>query len=114
MVTTEAAQILRLPEGSGDISHGGPADLLIMRDDRKTPAEALLSNLPELLIIAGRVMLASARFAFQMPPDLRPHYAFTIAGRGRYLASFPVDRLIKDTSAFLLAGIKLAGKAVAA
>ena len=46
MVTRMQREFSDCPRDSGDISHGGPADLLIMRDDRKTPAEALLSNLP--------------------------------------------------------------------
>jgi hypothetical protein len=114
MVTSEAARILHLPTGTGEIRHGGPADLLVMRDDRKTPAETLLSNFPELVIIGGQVVLASARFAQQMPLALRPRYPFTVAGRGSFLASFSAERLTLETNAFLPEGIQLAGKAVAA
>jgi cytosine/adenosine deaminase-related metal-dependent hydrolase len=114
MVTSEAARILHLPAGAGEIRQGGPADLLVMRDDRKTPAETLLSNFPELVIIGGQVVLASARFAQQMPLALRPPYPFTVAGRGSFLASFSAERLTFETNAFLPEGIQLAGKAVAA
>lgn len=114
MVTSDAARILKLPEGFGDIRHGGPADLLVMRDDRKTPADTLLSNFPELVIVGGQITLASARFASQMPIHLQLRYPFTVAKRGRYLASFSVVHLISKTNTFLLEGIQLAGKAVAA
>jgi cytosine/adenosine deaminase-related metal-dependent hydrolase len=114
MVTSKAAEILHLPPGAGKILHGGAADLLVMRDDRKTPADTLLSNLPELVIVGGQVVLASARFAQQMPVALRPLYPFTVAGRGSFLSSFSTKRLTFETNVFLPEGIQLAGKAVAA
>ena len=45
MVTTDAARILKLSNGFGRISHGGVADLVIMRDDGCTPAENVASRL---------------------------------------------------------------------
>lgn len=63
MVTTAAAEILRLPTGSGTLRIGTAADLTILPDTTATPAEALLQSTPadlHLIIIGGEIRLAAA------------------------------------------------------
>ncbi len=59
LVTTNAASILRLSAGQGTIREGGVADLVAVADTGQTPAEALANLRPEMVMVRGRVMLAS-------------------------------------------------------
>src|SRR5580698_4581264 len=63
LVTTKAARILRLSAGQGTIREGGVADFVAVADTGQTPAEALADLRPELVMVRGRVMMASDRFA---------------------------------------------------
>jgi cytosine/adenosine deaminase-related metal-dependent hydrolase len=70
LVTSSAAQILGLREGEGSIREGGVADLLVVRDSGDPPAQRLgsLSRLEiDLVLRAGRVLLASGKVAQQLP-----------------------------------------------
>lgn len=115
MVTSVAARVFKLPHGFGQVCHGGPADLLIMRDRGSTPAVTLLENFPQLVIVGGRVQLASVEIAPLCPSDLleplRPIY---VEGRGRYLVCGDIVSLIEESKRALQEPPRLAGKAVAA
>lgn len=71
-VTTNPAKALRLTEGQGAIRERGMADLVVVRDKGQTPAEALHDLRPELILVGGRVMLASERFAERVNGDFHP------------------------------------------
>jgi cytosine/adenosine deaminase-related metal-dependent hydrolase len=115
MVTSEPARIFRLPTGFGRICHGGPADLLIVRDGGQTPAATLLEAYPELVIVRGRAQLVSAEFARCCPPSmLKSLQPLEVEGRGRYLVSEDVSSLLSETKEALRQNPRLAGKAVAA
>jgi cytosine/adenosine deaminase-related metal-dependent hydrolase len=114
MVTTDAARILKLPNGHGRISHGGIADLVIMRDSGCTPAETLLSCYPQLVMVRGRVVLAASEFSRRWRRAPCFLQQLTVEGRGRYLCRSPIRTLLPATKRVLGEGPRVAGKAVAA
>ncbi|MGI9074967.1 MAG: amidohydrolase family protein [Bryobacteraceae bacterium] len=115
MVTSEPALMFRLRNGFGRICHGGPADLLIVRDTGQTPATTLLKTYPEVVIVRGRVQLASAEFARRCPSRiLKSLHPLEVEGRGRYMVSEHVSSLLNETEEALRQNPRLAGKAVAA
>ncbi len=109
LVTTNAARALRLTEGQGAIRERGIADLVMVRDAGQTPAEALRDLHPELVLVGGRVMLASERFAERMNGDFHP---IEVEGRGRYLVRAPIPRLRAAAVEALGSDFRLAGKRV--
>ena len=115
MVTSEPACMFKLPFGFGHIWDGGPADLLVLRDNGKTPAITLLENYPQLVIVAGHVRLVSSDFARLCPQGiLKSLQPFEVEGRGRYLISGDVSTLLNDTRKALQQSPRMAGKAIAA
>jgi cytosine/adenosine deaminase-related metal-dependent hydrolase len=115
MVTSEPARMFKLPAGFGQICHGGPADLLILRDSGQTPAKTLLESYPELVVVSGRVQLVSSRLARLCPPNiLQSFQQLEVEGLGRYLASGDISSLLKETTRALRDSPRLAGKAIAA
>src|SRR6516162_4935090 len=69
-VTQQPARILASRNGEGTIRVGGAADLIAVRDTALTPAETLptLSYREiELVLVAGRVQLASAEMKNRLP-----------------------------------------------
>jgi cytosine/adenosine deaminase-related metal-dependent hydrolase len=108
MVTSTAAQVLKLPYGFGEICHGGPADLLIVRDDGFTPAETLLHAIPQAVIVKGRFELVSASFRLRNLNGL-----LKLENRGAYFLRMPTASLTKETREILGSEVRLAGKLVA-
>jgi ubiquinone/menaquinone biosynthesis C-methylase UbiE len=74
MVTSSPAKILRLTDGEGQIVESGVADLIAVRSRNGTPA-SVLSGLTyadvELVLLAGRVQLASHDLYRRLPQNLR-------------------------------------------
>ena len=107
MVTDSAARVLRLAHGEGTIQRGGVADLLLFRDRGLTPAQTLLAQIPEAVLVGGRPRMLSADLAAAWRP-LLPHVArfrpLNIAGRG------PV--YVRSEVPPLRAGFALAGRQV--
>ncbi len=115
MVTSEPARMFNLPAGFGRICDLGPADLLVMRDRGQTPAMTLLENYPQLVLVAGRIQLASSEFARVCPPGiLNGLQPIEVEGRDRYLVSGQISSLLNETTRVLRGPPRLAGKAVAA
>jgi cytosine/adenosine deaminase-related metal-dependent hydrolase len=115
MVTSEAAKVLKMPARFGRICHGGPADLLVLKDDGETPARALLSKHPHLVIVKGRTVLASDDFVDNSRPmSLNRLSALDVEGRGRYWIALDVRSLVNETKKALHGDLRLAGKAIAA
>ena len=63
MVTCGAAQVLRLRNGEGTLAGAAVADFIAVADKDQTPAEAILNLHPEMVVIGGRVKLASEKLA---------------------------------------------------
>jgi cytosine/adenosine deaminase-related metal-dependent hydrolase len=115
MVTSEPARMFKLPVGFGQICNGGPADLLVIKDNGRAPATALLENYPELVIVRGRVQLVSSELAPRCPPDvLKSLHPLEVEGRGVYMVAEPVASLLNETKRAVEEPLRLAGKAIAA
>jgi cytosine/adenosine deaminase-related metal-dependent hydrolase len=110
MVTTGAAAVLRLGSHYGVIRDGGVADLVAVPDDGQTPAEAVESLEPQLVMIAGRIRLLSERLARRVASPAA--YPIEVKGRGRYLVDINVPALHREASQALGGQISLGGKAV--
>lgn len=74
IVTTSPAQIFHLKDGQGRIAESGVADLIAVRGHYDTPAMAI-SELTfadvELVLLAGRVQMASLHLYARLPYHLR-------------------------------------------
>jgi cytosine/adenosine deaminase-related metal-dependent hydrolase len=107
MVTDVAARVLRLNRGEGSIQRGGVADLLLFRDRGLTPAQTLLSQTPEAVVIGGVTQMLSQRLACRwggLPPERFSRIA--ISGRGSLYVQTKIPPMP--------AGLSLAGRQVTA
>lgn len=116
LVTANAARVLRLTGGQGTIRERGTADLIAVKDTGQTPAGALSSLQPELVMAGGRIMLASERFALQASKRFHRlgFHRLNMEGRGVYLLRADIPRLCASAAAALGSEIRLAGKRVLA
>jgi cytosine/adenosine deaminase-related metal-dependent hydrolase len=109
MTTDAAARVLRLSRGEGTIQAGGVADLLLFRDRGLTPAQTLLSQEPEAVLVGGVPQMVSADLATTWRASLRQLLQFhrvTIRGRGTLHLRLKTPPLRE--------GLTLAGRLVAA
>jgi cytosine/adenosine deaminase-related metal-dependent hydrolase len=109
LVTANPAKALRLNLGRGMIRERGVADLIAVKDEGQTPAEALLKLRPELVMIGGRLMLASEQFAELTNGKFHP---IGIEGRGRWLVRANIPRLRRLTTPVLGPHFRLAGRSI--
>jgi cytosine/adenosine deaminase-related metal-dependent hydrolase len=113
MVTTAAADLLRLGRGQGAIREDGVADVIAVEDRCQTPAEALSELRPELVVVAGKIKLLSRRLASRLPPSRRTGLqAIALEGRGDYLVDARVGQLHSAAAQFLGTNLRLAGREV--
>ncbi len=114
MATGQAARILCLKSGEGSIQDGGLADLVIVRDEGQSPAEALLLLRPELVMVNGQIKLLSFKMAARL--NLRNMTRFEtidVESRGRSLVDFPVAAAKAEAVKYLGNDLRLAGKRIA-
>ncbi len=118
MVTDAPATILRLREGEGTLQPGGVGDLVVVRDTGKQPADTL-SDLTirdvELVMVGGRVQLASPALLKRFPAGIRGELEPLCAdGVVRWLRA-PVSYLLRRAEQVLGAGqVRLGGRMVTA
>jgi cytosine/adenosine deaminase-related metal-dependent hydrolase len=113
MVTTQAARVLHLNRGEGEIREHGVADLLAVPDSGESPAEALQEFSPALVILGGRIQLVSKDLAMRIDPRLTSHLQrIELEGRGTWLVNVDVSILRALTEAALGTNIQLAGRPV--
>jgi cytosine/adenosine deaminase-related metal-dependent hydrolase len=113
MVTTEAARILRLTRGEGEIRENGIADLLVVPDSGRNPAEALQKFCPALVMLGGKIQLISSKLAARIDPQFtRSLQKVELKGRGSWLVNANVGLLYTVTEGFLGPGFQLSGKPV--
>ena len=113
MVTTQAARVLHLSRGEGEIREGGIADLLVVPDSGQNPAEALQEFRPSLVILGGRIQLVSTDLALRIDPMFtRNLQKVEVEGRGAWLVNVDVSRLRTATEAVLGPNFQLAGRPV--
>jgi len=115
MVTTQAARVLHLNRGEGEIREHGIADLLAVQDSGQSPAEALQDFLPALVILGGRIQLVSECLAKRLDPSLTRHLQrIELEGRGAWLVNVDVSVLRAVSESALGTNIQLAGRRVRA
>jgi cytosine/adenosine deaminase-related metal-dependent hydrolase len=113
MVTAQAARVLRLTEGQGCIKDGGVADLVAVADTGQTPAEALRSLRPELVMVGGAVKLASKRLLDRVKsPAVGPLHRVRLEGRGAWFTDVDIPSLHRATIGALGPEYRLAGRRV--
>lgn len=115
MVTTQAARVLHLNRGEGEIRERGIADLLVVPDSGQNPAEALQEIVPALVILGGRIQLVSTALALRIDPMLtRNMQRIELEGRGAWFVNADVSVLRTLTEIVLGPRFQLAGRAVRA
>ena len=104
MVTTSPAEMFRLKDGQGRIAESGVADLIAVRGHYDTPARAI-SELAfghvELVLLAGRVQLASPHLYARLPHHLRSGMELIeVAGHQRWIRA-PLQALVASVECVL-------------
>src|ERR1700722_14172781 len=115
MVTARSASVLRLRNGEGRLRPGAVADLIAVRDKGLTPAETvaqLTVDQVELVILGGRVQLASDSLFASLPNSLQAGLQpLFVAGIRRWLRA-PIDSLLAQTRKTLGRDLRVGGKKV--
>jgi cytosine/adenosine deaminase-related metal-dependent hydrolase/ubiquinone/menaquinone biosynthesis C-methylase UbiE len=115
MVTERSATVLRLRNGEGHLKSGLIADLIAVRNKGLTPAETIAQltfNQVELVILAGRVQLASAALYHRLPDSHRVGLQpLIVEGHQRWLRA-PIDDLLADARKTVGKDIRVGGKKV--
>jgi cytosine/adenosine deaminase-related metal-dependent hydrolase/ubiquinone/menaquinone biosynthesis C-methylase UbiE len=104
MVTSSPAEMFHLNDGQGRIVESGVADLIAIRGGYDTPAHAI-SELTvgdvELVLLAGRVQMASPHLYVRLPYDLRSGMELIeVAGHQRWIRA-PLQTLFASAESVL-------------
>jgi cytosine/adenosine deaminase-related metal-dependent hydrolase/ubiquinone/menaquinone biosynthesis C-methylase UbiE len=116
MVTSNPAEMLHLSDGRGRIAESGVADLIAVRDRHDTPARAI-SELTfgdvELVLLGGRIQMASPHLYALLPYDLRSSMELIeVAGHQRWIR-LPLQALFQTAEGVLgQEKLRLAGREV--
>jgi cytosine/adenosine deaminase-related metal-dependent hydrolase/SAM-dependent methyltransferase len=115
MLFRRAAEAFRLHDGEGTIRPDAAADLIAVRDTGMSPAETVVNLTAadvELVIVRGRVQVASEAVRQKLPPfltkGLRP---LQIGSELRWIRA-PLGRLFREAERALGCDIKIGGKQV--
>jgi cytosine/adenosine deaminase-related metal-dependent hydrolase/SAM-dependent methyltransferase len=115
MVTNRAADVLRLRQGEGRLWPGSVADMVGVRDTGLSPAETLAQltiEQVELVIVSGRVQLASLSILKRLPLALREGlHLLEVDGHQRWVRA-PIEKLLAGAEEFLGSDLRLGGKRV--
>ena len=115
MVTAKSASVLHLRNGEGHLRPGSIADLVAVRDKGLSPGETvaqLTHDQVELVILSGRVQLASATLYHRLPDALKAGLQpLTVNGHKRWLRA-PIDNLLTEARKAVGRDVRLAGKKV--
>jgi cytosine/adenosine deaminase-related metal-dependent hydrolase/ubiquinone/menaquinone biosynthesis C-methylase UbiE len=116
MVTSNAAEIFHLKDGHGRIAESGAADLIAVRDRYDTPARGvceLTFGDVKLVMLAGRVQMASPHLYARLPSDLRfGMELIEVAGHQRWIRA-PLRALFESAECVLgQKKLRLAGREV--
>jgi cytosine/adenosine deaminase-related metal-dependent hydrolase len=104
MVTSIPATILRLDDFEGSIKESGVANLIAVRDARCSAADRLLTlsmEDVELVLIDGRIRLASDAILQKLPPSMTEHLEPLLIGTVRRWLHAPVGELLRSAEAVL-------------
>lgn len=114
MVTTGAADTLRLWDGEGTLGPGAIGDLVVIRDRGASPAESVCElgcGDIQAVLVGGRPRLISLEMAARWPVSLPTLQEITVAGVRR-LVDAPVAELIQAATESVGAELRLAEKLV--
>jgi cytosine/adenosine deaminase-related metal-dependent hydrolase/ubiquinone/menaquinone biosynthesis C-methylase UbiE len=115
MVTARSASVLHLRNGEGHIRPGSVADLIAVHDEGLSPAQTvaqLTFDQVELVILGGRVQLASASLYERLPDSLKAGLqSLVIEGHRRWLRA-PIDDLLAQARKSIGRDLRLGGKKV--
>jgi cytosine/adenosine deaminase-related metal-dependent hydrolase/ubiquinone/menaquinone biosynthesis C-methylase UbiE len=116
LVLDSPASMLRLGHGEGSMRPGARADLIAVRDRQCEPAEIICSlhaSDIELVLLAGRVQLASAAIFEKLPAEDRVGLEpLSVDGEVRWLRA-PVEALLSAAEEVLGKGaVRVGGKSV--
>jgi len=115
MVTNRAADVLRLRQGEGRLWPGSVADIVAVRDIGLSPAETLAEltiEQIELVIVAGRVQLASPSLLERLPIALREGMQlFEVDGDLRWVRA-PINQLLAGAEEVLGSDLRVGGRSV--
>jgi cytosine/adenosine deaminase-related metal-dependent hydrolase/ubiquinone/menaquinone biosynthesis C-methylase UbiE len=113
--TRQPARLLRLADGQGALRAQGIADLIAVRDRQRNPADTLAAMSfrdVELVLLGGRVQLASPEILRRLPADTRVGLQpMVIEETVRWIRA-PLDWLFRETKKHLGDAIALSGKSV--
>jgi cytosine/adenosine deaminase-related metal-dependent hydrolase len=116
MVTEDAARILRMENGEGTITEGGVADLLVVKNTGRSPAETLTrlrTGAMEMVILGGRIKQVSPRLAPRLPVTVRKRLrSLTVEEKRRVFLDADLPGIYARTSRVLGPEIRLAGKKI--
>jgi cytosine/adenosine deaminase-related metal-dependent hydrolase/SAM-dependent methyltransferase len=115
MLCGRAAAAFRLQGGEGMIRPDAVADLIAVRDTGMSPAETLASltaEAVELVIVRGRVQVASEAVMRRLPPDLAVGLQPLLVGSDLRWIRAPLGRLFREAERPLGCEIKIGGKRV--
>jgi cytosine/adenosine deaminase-related metal-dependent hydrolase len=117
LVTTRAADVLRLEMGEGSIRAGSIADLIAVPDLGLSPAMTLVRTTAdqiELVLLAGVPHLLSKPMPSRFPSEFQASFGrIVVDGSERYIRA-PVTDLLQEAQKSLGGTIRLAGKDVRA
>jgi cytosine/adenosine deaminase-related metal-dependent hydrolase/ubiquinone/menaquinone biosynthesis C-methylase UbiE len=115
MVTSRSANVLRLRSGEGHIKPGSVADLIAVQNKSLSPAETIAQLTFDqigLVMLAGRIQLASASIYDRLPHHLKSGLQpLTIDSHLRWLRA-PVESLLSEARKSVGHDIRLGGKKV--
>jgi cytosine/adenosine deaminase-related metal-dependent hydrolase/ubiquinone/menaquinone biosynthesis C-methylase UbiE len=115
MVTNRAADVLRLRQGEGRLWPGSVADVVAVRDLGLSPAETLAQltiEQVELVIVGGRVQLASPSILDRLPFALREGLQLLEVDGHRRWVRAPIEKLLTGAEEFLGSDLRVGGKRV--
>jgi Amidohydrolase family len=115
LVTTRAADVLKLSNGEGSLRAGSVADIIAVPDTGLSPAETLVQTNTdhiELVLLAGTPHLLSEKMASLFPSELQAGLnRIVVDGSGRYVRA-PITQLLEEAKSQLGEAVRLAGKVV--
>jgi cytosine/adenosine deaminase-related metal-dependent hydrolase len=113
MLTTQAANVLRLRHKEGTIRQAARADFVVVQDRGQAPVESLPDINPELVIVGGRVKLISVNLANSLRfRRLRHMHRMAVEGRGDWYIDCNIPELSAPAKWVLDEAFRLAGRRV--
>jgi cytosine/adenosine deaminase-related metal-dependent hydrolase/ubiquinone/menaquinone biosynthesis C-methylase UbiE len=115
MLFTRPRSVFRLQDGQGSIGPGATADLVAVPDRGRSPAETVATTATkdvELVVVAGRVHLASEGIAKRLPAELMSGLEpLEVEGLLRWVRA-PIGRLLEEARHVLGSDITIGKKRV--